>query len=172
MISISPADVTEHPFLRGLPAGFATELAACASTRSVPAGFRFFEEGGSANRFWLVSSGHVALDVHLPGRPPLIIETIGAGELMGLSWLSPPPRTWEFGAGATEPTSAFELDSAAVSALCDRHPELGYQITKRLITVLFDRLHATRIRLLDLYGSPGPDPGRQGSRPAGPGGRA
>ncbi len=157
MIASSPADVTEHPFLGGLPPAFAAQLAAWASVRSVPAGFRFFEEGGAADRFWLIASGHVALDVHLPGRRPLIIETIGEGELMGLSWLCPPPRTWEFGAEATEPTIAFELDAAAVIALCDQRPELGYQIFRRLITVLTDRLHATRLRLVDLYSPPGQD---------------
>lgn len=155
MSSISPADVTEHPFLRGLPPGFAAQLAACASVRSVPAGFRFFEEGGTADRFWLIASGQVALDVHAPGRPPLIIETIGEAELMGLSWLSPPPRTWEFGGGALEPTTAFEMDADAVTTLCDQYPELGYQINRRLIMVLTDRLHATRLQLLDLYASPG-----------------
>lgn len=155
MTSISPADVAGHPFLRGLPPAFAAQLAACATTTAVPARFRFFEEGGTADRFWLIASGHIALDVHAPGRPPLIIETIGEGELMGLSWLSPPPRTWQFGAVALKPTFAFEFDAAAVTALLDRYPELGYEVNRRLIVVLSDRLHATRLRLLDLYASPG-----------------
>lgn len=154
MIPISPADVTRHPFLRGLPPDFAVQLAAHTTIRSLPARFRLFEEGGTANRFWLVTSGHVALDVHAPGRRPLIIETIGAGELVGLSWLSPEPRLWQFGAIATEATTAFELDADAVIGLCDERPELGYEIQRRLIAVLSDRLHATRLRLLDLYSSP------------------
>jgi CRP-like cAMP-binding protein len=154
MITISAADVADHPFLRGLPPAFAARLAACASVRSAPTGSRLFEEGGAADRFWLIASGHIALDVHRPGRQPLIIETIGEGELVGLSWLCPPPRLWQFGAMAIEPTTAFEMDADAVTALCAEHPELGYQLDRKLIAVLADRLHATRLRLLDLYCSP------------------
>jgi len=151
MMSVPSTDVTLHPFLKGLPSGFAARLAAYATPASVPAGHRFFEEGGEADRFWLITHGHVALDVHLPGRDRLIIETLGAGELMGLSWLSPPPQLWQFGAEALELTDVFEFDSGAVSVLCDSHPELGYRITLRLLAVLTNRLHATRLRLMDLY---------------------
>lgn len=89
----------------------------------------------------------------MPGRPNLIVETLGRGDVIGFSWLSPPHR-WQFGAEAVEPTEAFELDGATVMALCDRHPELGYQLALRLLAAAVQRLQATRIRLLDLYGAP------------------
>ena len=44
---------------------------------------------------------------------------------------------------------------AVTSALCDRHPELGYQLALRMLAAAVRRLQATRIRLLDLYGAPG-----------------
>jgi CRP/FNR family cyclic AMP-dependent transcriptional regulator len=50
---------------------------------------------------------------------------------------------------ATAPTEAFELDAAAVRQRCDEDPELGYQITRRLVTVVAKRLQATRRRMLE-----------------------
>jgi hypothetical protein len=73
--------------------------------------------------------------------------------VVGLSWLSP-PYEWQFSAVAVEATGAFEMDAAAVIALCDSRPQLGYQVTRRMAAVASRRLHATRIRLLDLYGAP------------------
>jgi hypothetical protein len=38
----------------------------------------------------------------------------------------------------------------------DADPALGHALSRRFIGVVVDRLQATRIRLLDLYGSPWP----------------
>ena len=43
-----------------------------------------------ASRFWLIQSGHVALDLHVPGQGRMKIDTIGMGEMLGWSWLFPP----------------------------------------------------------------------------------
>jgi hypothetical protein len=55
-----------------------------------PAGRRLFEDGGHASHFWLIQSGHVFLDLHVPGQGRIKIESIGMGELLGWSWLFPP----------------------------------------------------------------------------------
>jgi CRP-like cAMP-binding protein len=151
---VSPQLLGAHAFLRGMRAGHVALLAGTATEVSVSPGFRFFEEGGRATRLWLISSGRVALDLDVPGRTRLIVETVGGGDVVGLSWLSPAGQ-WQFGAEAVQHTAAFELDGAAVSALGDRDPELGSQITSRMMAVAASRLQATRIRLLDLYAAPG-----------------
>ncbi|MFD8275047.1 cyclic nucleotide-binding domain-containing protein, partial [Streptomyces flaveolus] len=46
---------------------------------------RIFEGGGQADRFWIIHTGTVALDVRMPGRPAAVIETVGAGEPLGWS---------------------------------------------------------------------------------------
>jgi CRP/FNR family transcriptional regulator, cyclic AMP receptor protein len=153
MTGIPAMALTNHAFVRGMLPAHVALLADAAVAVSVPAGHRFFEEGGNATRFWLVMSGHVALDLRKPGQADLIVETLGGGDVVGLSWLSP-PYEWQFGAVAVAATVAFEFDGPAVIALCDSQPELGYQITRRMAAVASRRLHATRIRLLDLYGAP------------------
>lgn len=154
MTGVRADDLAEHAFVRGLPAGDITRLATVASYLSVPAGHRLFEEGGTATRFWLVRTGHLALDLHAAGGERLIVETIGGGGLIGLSWTSS-PRQWQYGAEAVAPTDAFELDAAAVTSWCDEDPLFGYRLIRRLLAVAAGRLHASRIRLLDLYGAPG-----------------
>jgi CRP/FNR family transcriptional regulator, cyclic AMP receptor protein len=150
----SPA-LADHAFVRGMSPEDVALLDGTAVRVSIPPGQRLFDEGATADTCWLLTAGHVALDLHRqPGQPNLIVETLGRGDVLGFSWLAPPHR-WQFGAQAVEPTTAFELNGPDVMALCDRHPELGYQLALRMLAAAVRRLQAARIRLLDLYGAPG-----------------
>jgi CRP/FNR family transcriptional regulator, cyclic AMP receptor protein len=153
MNGTDPAMLAGHPFLHGMSPGNVARLASAAVAVSIPARYRLFEEGAPAGKCWLLTAGQVVLDLHLPWGPNLIVETLGSGDLIGFSWLSP-PHQWQFGAETVEPTEAFELDGAAVLAMCDDHPDLGYQLTQRLLAAAVRRLQATRVRLLDLYAAP------------------
>lgn len=158
MSEVTAENLAGHPFLRDLPAAQVARLAEVAADIWVPAGHRFFEEGGHAQAFWLLTAGHVALDLSVPGRAPLIVETLGAGDLMGVSWLVS-PHEWQYGAEAIERTRAFQLDGPSVIALCEADPEFGYRFFARLMRVALRRLHSSRIRMLDLYAAPGQQAG-------------
>lgn len=145
--------LTAHPFVRGMSGQQLSRLSEVTRYVAVPARYRLFEEGGTADRFWLVAAGQVALDLHVPGHGPVIIETLGRGDVIGWSWLFP-PYEWLLGAVTMQPTQAFELNGRAVRGLCDADPALGHELTRRFIGVVVQRLQATRIRLLDLYGHP------------------
>ena len=147
MIEVTTAVLAAHPFLRGMSADQLGALAEAACDVTFSARHRLFEDGGSANRFWLIRSGHVSLDLHIPGHGPVVIETIGMGELLGWSWLFPPYR-WAFGAVAAAPVEAFEFDAAAVREICTADPGLRYELNQRITQVLAKRLQATRIRLI------------------------
>jgi CRP/FNR family transcriptional regulator, cyclic AMP receptor protein len=135
-------------FLRGLPDEQLTQLAGACRHITVPVGQRLFEEGTTASRFWLIDAGQVALDAMVPGQGRLIVEMLGRGDVIGLSWLVP-PHQWRFGAVTTQPMQAFEFDARAVRAACDSDPALGYELSRRFSQVLVRRLQATRSRLLD-----------------------
>lgn len=147
MTEVTTAGLAGHPFLRGMPSGQLDALAAAASDVTFPAGHRIFEEGGFAGRFWLIQSGHVALDVHVPADGLITIDTIGIGELLGCSWLFPPYR-WAFGAVCATPVRAFEFDGAAIRALCADDPAFGAELRERLLLVVARRLQSTRTRLI------------------------
>lgn len=153
MTGIDPAELATHPFLRGIPVGRIAALARACAPVTVPKGHRFFDEGDDARRFWLIRNGEVALDIHRPGHERLIVETLGQGELLGLSWLAPPFQ-WQFGALVVMQTTAYELDGGAVLAACELDPGLGYQLLRRAIAAASRRLQATRVRMLDLYALP------------------
>jgi CRP/FNR family transcriptional regulator, cyclic AMP receptor protein len=153
MIEATADALAAHPFLHDLSHDHLAVLADTACHVTFPARHRLFEDGGSANRFWLLQSGHVTLDLHVPGQGRMKIETIGMGELLGWSWLFPPYR-WAFGAVTASPVEAFEFDARAVRACCESDPVLGYELTTRLAHVLARRLRATRIRLTTAAGQP------------------
>ncbi|OIK03682.1 Crp/Fnr family transcriptional regulator [Streptomyces monashensis] len=117
---------------------------------SFATGTRLFEEGRRADRFWIVRTGTVALDLRVPGRRAAVIETLGHGELVGWSWHFR-PRLWHLGAEATSPVRAWEFDAEAVRTLCAEDSEFGRAIAVWIGQVVAQRLHASRVRLLDLY---------------------
>ena len=147
MIEVNAAALAAHPFLHGMSADQLGLLAEAARDVSFPARHRLFEDGGNATRFWLIQSGHVSLDLHVPGEGPVVIETIGMGELLGWSWLFPPYK-WAFGAVAATVVEAFEFDAPTVRERCAADPGLGYELNQRITRVLANRLQATRIRMI------------------------
>jgi CRP-like cAMP-binding protein len=100
--------------------------------------------------------GRIALELHSPGGGPLVLETVSSGEVLDWPWLIPPHR-WSFDARAAEPTSVVSLESACLRAKCDADPRLGYELIQRVAQIMSDRLLATRLRLLDLYGARRPE---------------
>ena len=67
MIEVTAAALAAHPFLHGMSGDHLAVLAGAAEDVRFPAGHRLSEDGGCACRFWLVQSGSVALDLHVPG---------------------------------------------------------------------------------------------------------
>jgi len=147
------ARISAHPFFAALTDEQRAALAGDAAAVMFTAGERLFDEGGSADRFWLIEDGRVALDMRVPGRGDQIVETLASGAVLGWSWLHPPYR-WHFGAVARLVTAAIEFDARSVRRRCDADPAFGYAALRLFTPVITERLQATRLRLLDLYASP------------------
>ncbi|MBP5909662.1 cyclic nucleotide-binding domain-containing protein [Streptomyces sp. LBUM 1478] len=136
-----------------LPPAHRDRLLRVAREVDLRPGTRLFEEGGRADRFWVVRDGRVALDLHMPGRRTPVIETLGAGDLVGWSWLYE-PYVWQLGAGAVTQVAAHEFDAVAVRRMCEEDAEFGRAVGLWVGRVLSHRLGAARTRLVDLYGHP------------------
>src|SRR5512132_4075031 len=141
----------EHPFFCGLPTQFYGFVGGCATNVVFEAGARIFHEGGEAGHFYLLREGQVALELASGEGAVITFQTIGAGEVLGASWLVPPYR-WTFDARALERTRAIALDAVCVRAKCEQNPELGWDLMKRLAPVLVERMQAARLQMLDVYG--------------------
>ncbi|MFI9749527.1 cyclic nucleotide-binding domain-containing protein [Streptomyces collinus] len=143
----APATAT---MLQALPAEHRQRLMRFAREVSFPQGTRLFEEGGRADRFWIIRTGSVDLDMRVPGRRAAVIETLRPNELIGWSWLFA-PHAWHLGAEATSPVRAYEFDAPAIRSMCQDDPALGASVSQWVGGVLAHRLRSARTRLLDLY---------------------
>jgi CRP/FNR family transcriptional regulator, cyclic AMP receptor protein len=167
-MSMAPLTVFDqiamHPFLGDLPTGWLQRLAPHAHMVLRHHGTRLFCEEEPATSFWLVRSGAVALDFHVPGRGDIVIERIGAGGVVGWSWLVAPYR-WSLGAVVADECRALEFHAAGVRAAIAEDPDLGRELTARFLCVMGDRLQAARRRLAELYAYPADLSGTSGSAP-------
>ncbi|MFE5917662.1 cyclic nucleotide-binding domain-containing protein [Streptomyces sp. NPDC056468] len=136
--------------LRALPTEHRQRLMRVAREVTFSQGTRLFEEGGKADRFWIIRTGTVELDMRVPGRRPAVIETLRHNELVGWSWLFT-SHVWHMGAEATTPVRAYEFDAEAVRLMCQDDPAMGHAVTQWVGDVLAHRLRSARTRLLDLY---------------------
>lgn len=143
--------LAEHPFLKGLDPRHLQVIVGCASNVRFDAGQFIFREGEEANQFYIIRHGKVSLEVFAPGRGSITIQTVGEGEVLGWSWLFPPYH-WHFDARALELTRAIAFDGKCLRTKCEEDHDLGYELVKRFAHILVERLQATRLQLLDVYG--------------------
>ena len=141
-----PEGIIAHPFLKGLSAHQLQILGDCAMEVAFSAGERLFREGDPANRFYLIVEGEVVLESDAGERDPVLIQTLGAGEVLGWSWLLP-PYYWQFNARAVRPTKAVFFYGTRLREACERDHDLGYELMKRTAAVVIQRLQAARRQL-------------------------
>jgi CRP/FNR family cyclic AMP-dependent transcriptional regulator len=146
--------VREHPFFADLSAEFCVLVCGCAKNVRFEAGQYLFREGEPADEFYLIRHGRVAFELHAPDRGPVSFQTLGEGEIVGVSWLIPPYR-WSFDARALTLVRAIAVDAACLRQKCEEDHDLGYDMMKRFMPVLIQRLQATRLQILDVYGAHG-----------------
>jgi len=144
--------VASHPVLADLPGDTAALVSGCARNVSVAEGQHLLVEGEPAGSLYLLRRGRVSLEIRSPGRGPLVIDVLGPGEALGWSWMFPPYR-WNFDARAIEPVGAIAVDASCFRGKMESDPAFGYALQRRFTAIVLDRLQATRLRLLDLYGS-------------------
>lgn len=142
----------EHKFLVGMEESFAELVCGCAENVRFEPGQYLFHEGQSADWFYLLRHGRVALELTAPGRGAVTFLTLGEGEVVGLSWLIPPYR-WSYDARALEPVRAIAVDAACLRRKCEADHDLGYDMMKRFMPPLLKRLQDARLQALDLYGA-------------------
>jgi CRP/FNR family transcriptional regulator, cyclic AMP receptor protein len=146
--------IRAHPFFRELEEEHLKTLAGCGSGVSFPAGRTIFRQGEPADQFYLLESGKVAVTLESADRGGVTIQTIEKGGVLGWSWIFP-PYVWFFDAKAIEATDALALDARCIRGQCERDHHLGYELMKRFSGLVIDRLQATRVQLMDLYGPGG-----------------
>jgi CRP-like cAMP-binding protein len=139
-----------HPFFRDLDESLLERIAPLASGERFEDGEYILREGQDADEFYLIQTGQVALEIYTPGRGVLTVETIGAGETLGWSWMIP-PHQWRFDAKAVGLTRTIMIDGRRLRALCEEDPDLKNEILIRVTQLIAHRLHATRSQLMGIH---------------------
>ncbi len=146
--------IAEADVFSGLAPAQLELIAGCARNAHFETGALLLREGEPAHTFFFIRHGAVALEVHAPDRGPLVIQTLHDGEVVGWSWLFAPYR-WHMDGRALTACSVVAFDGACLRAKADEDHELGYQLMRRFAANLVERLQATRLQLLDVYGRAG-----------------
>ena len=139
--------LSNHPDFHAFDGEERRKLAQHAHEETFPAGSTIFQEEDEADAVILVLEGEVAVQNAIPGRAPVLIETLGEGDILGWAWLMPPFRRMSDAIAITD-VRAVALDAAGVRSLCNAHPELGYRLYQNWLPHLADRFRAQRLQLL------------------------
>ena len=142
--------VALHPFLAGMNRTQLALLTDCAMDAHFKPGQVILRESEIANRFYLVESGKVLLESGEAFGEPVMVEKIGAGDLLGWSWMFP-PYVWRFTARAVEPTDAIFFYGTILREYCERDHSLGYELLKRMAPVMIKRMQAAREKMLGVH---------------------
>lgn len=145
--------VRDHPFFAGLDEEFLELVCGCAKNVRFEPGKYLFREGGAADQLYLIREGRAALEIAAPGRDSVVFQTVGEGEIVGVSWLFPPYR-WNYDVRAIDRIRAIGMDATCLRTKCEDDHDLGYDVMKRLVPILVQRLQATRLQVLDVFGKP------------------
>ena len=143
----------EHPFFEDIDKSAREIFAGCAKKLRVNAGDFVYRENEPADHFYLIRHGLVAVESRVPGRDPLVVETLGDGDILGWAWMVPPYK-WRFDARAQRLTRLISMDAVCLRGKCESDHSLGYQLYQRFLPVMANTISAQRLQLMDLYGAP------------------
>lgn len=151
-VSVLEQQLRAHPLVRGLEEADIAKVLNYARLVEFEAHDSIFEEGGSADTFYLVRTGVVGLLVSQAAGQQRRIESIHEGSALGWSWLFP-PYVWQFSATAETLVRGIAIDAVGLRDEFDEDPGFGYRLIARIAEVMAKRLHAARRHLINLMGT-------------------
>lgn len=156
---ISPETLRKYQIFASLSDESLKRLADMSELCDFKAGASIFEESGEfvgkaklytkstlTTHLMIISKGEVHLTYEVGLDHPVIVGTVVAGELLGLSAVIPPYHLTT-SAVAKSDVSAICLEAERLRALLDEDPVLGSQLYKGITQEIMNRLKDTRVEL-------------------------
>jgi len=128
-----------------------SELAAISQLVDFPEGTLILRDGERAEKLFVILSGKVAIEICAPGTGCRRIMTLSDGDLLNWSAVLEHQRSTAT-ARSIEPTKVVAIDGGQLLALCESEPALGYAFMRRVALAMAQRLTATRMQLIDVFG--------------------
>ena len=139
----------KHPFAADFSAEHLERLAEMARQVQFETGQLIFHEGDDFSIFYLLGKGLVALELEMPGSL-LRVQTLHGGD--ELAWSAVLPHAGKhFQARALTEVTALAFEGDQLRASFEADPQFGLAFMMKLMGVVSERLHATRVQLLDMY---------------------
>jgi CRP-like cAMP-binding protein len=143
----------KHPFFMDMEESSRKILCGCAKNERFDAGDMIVHEGEAADKFYLIRSGLISLEFHLPNKYPCILETLHDGDVFGWSWIVPPFK-WLYDIRAVELSRMISLEAKCLCKKIQKDHALGFDLYSKFIPVMAKRLSAARLQMIDMYGKP------------------
>lgn len=138
-----------HPFLADLAPEHATFLVGCTKNVRFRAGEYLMREGEHEDTLFLIRQGTVAIEMPRPAGEAICIETLTAGDVLGVSLMT--RSAAHLDCRARESVVALAIDHACLRDKMNADPRLGYAMAMRLLAVTYSRLSRARLQHLDIY---------------------
>lgn len=139
-----------HPFTGELPERFLSMLSALARQVVFQQDEVILRAGYRSPYLYLLVSGGVCVEIRTPFFA-VCVEGVGPGEAFGWSSLLDGHDT-VFQVRARETSTALRLDAEPLASVCRENPELGFEIFRRLVGLVAERVKATEARLAEFCG--------------------
>ena len=125
-----------------------------AQERSFVVGDMLFRQMDMAEHFYILMDGSIKVQVPAIMGPALVVQTLGASDILGWSWLIPPYK-WTFEAKAELDSRVLVFDGKALLQHCETDNKFGYTLMKMFAGLMSERLNAARIKMMDSWSPPG-----------------
>jgi CRP/FNR family cyclic AMP-dependent transcriptional regulator len=123
-------------------------LCECSSTREIKKGQILFLQGERADKFYVVRSGLISIQMPAIMGPALEIQAVDEDQVLGWSWLISPYQ-WNFQTKAEDDSELLQFDGAAILAQCELDPKLGFELVKKFAALMSVGLNAARQKMMD-----------------------
>ena len=123
-------------------------LCECLSMREIKKGQILFRQGEHADKFYVVRSGLISIQMPAIMGPALEIQAVDEDQVLGWSWLISPYK-WNFQTKAEEDSELLQFDGVAILARCEQEPKFGYELLKKFAGLMSVRLNAARQKMMD-----------------------
>ena len=140
--------LSAHEFFCGFSDDVLKFLWECSSTREIKKGQILFRQGEHADKFYVVRSGRISIQMPAIMGPNLEIQAVDEDQVLGWSWLISPYQ-WNFQTKAEEDSELLQFDGVAILARCEQEPKFGYELLKKFAGLMSVRLNAARLKMMD-----------------------
>ena len=146
--------LSTHAFFSELSVEVVKFLCQCVSIREIKKGQILFQQGEPADKFYIVRTGQISIQIPAIMGPTLEIQTLGPNRVLGWSWLISPYQ-WNFQAKAEDDSELLEFDGTAILKRCEQDPQFGYELLKKFAELMAERLDAARLKMMDEWNPAG-----------------